>query len=158
VRHRALLVALVVCACGARAARPARAPATVAPEPEAESIARGADLFTARGCVACHSIGAGLRVGPDLAGLAERRGPDWIVGMITRPDSMLRHDSVARDLARKYGTTMPRLGIGPDEAHALVAFIGGERSTAPSEEIESRSCPCPACGRHRHAGRAMLGG
>lgn len=151
------LAALVVCACGAHAARPAQTPSP-APVALASDVERGADLFSTRGCVACHSIGAGLRVGPDLAGLAERREPDWIVAMITRPDSMLRHDPIARDLASEYRTAMPKLGIGPEEAGALLAYIRAGETIAPEDPSGSRSCPCPGCVHRRPAGRGARSG
>ena len=155
-RRAVHLAVLLACACGARAVSPAGSapPAQVALASEAE---RGADLFASRGCAACHSIGAGLRVGPDLAGILDRRDPEWVVAMITRPDSMLRHDPIARDLAAGYRTTMPRLGIGPKEASALLAFVG-TRDEATPEATEPRICPCPGCGRGRHAGRHARSG
>jgi hypothetical protein len=90
-------------------------------------------------------------VGPDLAGILERREPEWVVAMIIRPDSMLRHDPIARDLATEYRATMPRLGIGPEDARALLAFVG-TRNAATPEGTEPRS-PCPGSGHRRHAGR-----
>jgi protein SCO1/2 len=118
----------------------------------ASEAERGADLFASRGCAACHSIGAGMRVGPDLAGILERREPEWVLAMITRPDSMLLHDPIARDLATEYRATMPRLGIEPEDARALVAFVG-TRDAATPEGTKPRSCPCPGSGHRRHAGR-----
>lgn len=122
----ALVAALVACACATHADRPGGLiTSTVGATPlDAE---RGEDLFRTRGCAACHSIGGGARIGPDLAGLLERREPNWIVAMISRPDSMLRHDAIARDLGAEYGASMPRLGILPEEAGALVAYIGTGR-------------------------------
>ena len=151
------LAALLVCACGTRAAGPsATAPApAVALASEAD---RGADLFASRGCAACHSTGAGLRVGPDLAGILERREPEWVVAMITRPDSMMCHDSIARDLATEYRATMPRLGIETDDARALLAYVATRDEAMPGE-TESPGCPCSGCGNRRHAGHhARCGG
>lgn len=150
-RRGVQLAALLVWACGARAVGPAGTgqPGSVVLASDAE---RGADLFTSRGCAACHSIGAGLRVGPDLAGILERREPEWVVAMITRPDSMLRHDPIARDLATEYRATMPRLGIGAEDARALLAFVATRDEAMPGE-TEPPGCPCPGCGQRRHAER-----
>jgi mono/diheme cytochrome c family protein len=151
-RSGALLPALLLCACGARAIAPAGIPP--APAVIASGAERGADLFASRGCAACHSIGAGLRVGPDLAGILERREPEWVVAMITRPDSMLREDPVARELAAEYGATMPRLGIGSDGAAALLAYVGSRDDAPPAPEAnETRRCPSPRCGHGRPTGR-----
>jgi mono/diheme cytochrome c family protein len=147
------LAALLVCACGARAVGPAGTPPP-APVVIAVAAERGADLFASRGCAACHSIGAGLRVGPDLAGILDRREPEWVVAMITRPDSMLRHDPVARDLAAEYRSTMPRLGIGSEDARALLAYVGTREEAPPAPEAtETRHCPSPRCGHGRPTGR-----
>jgi mono/diheme cytochrome c family protein len=150
----ALVAALVACACATHPDPPG-GPVTssVGATLDAE---RGEDLFRARGCAGCHSIGDGPRVGPDLAGLLERREPEWIVAMITRPDSMLRHDAIARDLGAEYGASMPRLGIVPDEASALLAYIGTEESIGPGDS-GSRSCPRSWCGHGRHGARGMRG-
>ena len=155
-RRAVQLAALLVCACSARATGPAAttsSPSVVI----ASETERGADLFASRGCAACHSIGAGLRVGPDLAGILERREPEWVVAMIARPDSMLRHDPIARDLATEYRATMPRLGIGTDEARALLAYVATRDEAAPGE-TESPGCPCIGCGHRRHAGRHARSG
>ena len=46
---------------------------SIAPEARAEL---GEEIFQSK-CSACHSIGGGRRVGPDLAGVMERRTKDW---------------------------------------------------------------------------------
>jgi mono/diheme cytochrome c family protein len=125
----ALAAAFMACACARNAEGPG--PVTSAVGATRLDAERGEDLFRTRGCAACHSIGGGARIGPDLAGLLERREPEWIVAMITRPDSMLRHDAIARDLGAEYGASMPRLGIVPEEASALLAYIGTRESSGP---------------------------
>jgi mono/diheme cytochrome c family protein len=155
VNRWSLVAALLACSCATHADPPGR-PVTSsvgAMPPDAE---RGEDLFRARGCAGCHSIGEGPRVGPDLAGLLERREPEWIVAMITRPDSMLRHDAIARDLGAEYGASMPRLGIGSEEASALLAYIGTEESVG-SEDSGGHPCPRPRCGHGRRGARGMRG-
>jgi mono/diheme cytochrome c family protein len=79
-----MLVALVLVACSAAAAATPTAASTAAPEsPEAlqadlaalppGNAAAGKSLFSAAGCVACHSLEPGVRiVGPSLAGVAAR--------------------------------------------------------------------------------------
>lgn len=155
-RGSVLLAAWLAAACGMRATGPGGV-SPPAPVALASEVERGAELFASRGCAACHSIGAGLRVGPDLAGILERREPEWVVAMITRPDSMLRHDSIARDLRAEYGAAMPRLGIQPVEARALLAFVVTGDAAAPAG-TEPRGCPCPGCGHGRHRGRQERSG
>jgi mono/diheme cytochrome c family protein len=151
----ALVAALLACACATHADR-SGGPVTSSAGATPRDAERGEDLFRTRGCAGCHSIGEGPRVGPDLAELLERREPEWIVAMITRPDSMLRHDAIARDLGAKYAASMPRLGIAPEEASALLAYIGTEESVE-AEDSESYPCPRPRCGHGRHGARGMRG-
>src|SRR3970040_1158488 len=40
-------------------------------------------------CVACHTIGAGRLVGPDLAGVHERRSEQWLERFVASAQSMI---------------------------------------------------------------------
>jgi mono/diheme cytochrome c family protein len=40
-------------------------------------------------CTACHSVGGGDRVGPDLAGVTQRREVAWLKRMIREPDALI---------------------------------------------------------------------
>ena len=151
----ALVTALVACACATHADHPG-GPVTSSVGATTLDAERGKDLFRTRGCAGCHSIGEGPRVGPDLAGLLERREPEWIVAMIARPDSMLQHDAIARELGAEYRASMPRLGIAPEEASALLAYIGTGESIG-AEDSGSHPCPRPWCGHGHHGARGMRG-
>ncbi len=76
-------------------------------------------------CAACHTIGGGRRIGPDLRGVLERRQTDWLVRWITRPDQMLvEKDPVAlKLLAESNQISMPNLGVTEPEARALLDYI-----------------------------------
>lgn len=93
--------------------------------------ARGADLFQSKGCVACHTLGGDRLVGPDLAGVMERRRPGWVAAMILEPDSMTRNDPDARALFAEYMTPMSDQGLTAEEARAVMEFLrqdaGGDR-------------------------------
>jgi cytochrome c2 len=88
-----------------------------------ELASQGEDLFTRRGCVACHKIGEGRLVGPDLASVTDRRSFTWIYSMITNPDSMLKSDSTAQRLFAEYFTPMPNQKVQPEEARALYEYL-----------------------------------
>lgn len=83
----------------------------------------GADLFRTR-CSACHTLGQGERVGPDLAGVTRRRDYAWIRGMILAPDSMTRADPDAQALRERYQVQMVTPGdFGNGHAAALLEFL-----------------------------------
>lgn len=85
----------------------------------------GASLFR-RTCSACHYIGgddpeAGL--GPNLAGVTLRRGPDWIRSMIANPDSMVAADTITSRLYSEFGVRMLNVGATPAEVRAVIEFL-----------------------------------
>lgn len=98
-----------------------------AAEPQAASV-----LFEQR-CAACHTIGGGKRVGPDLYGVSERRDIDWLVRWITRPDEMLAaKDPIAVRLLGESGQIpMPNLGIQESEARELIDYIRAKSAAQP---------------------------
>lgn len=126
--------------------------------PDFDVANQGARVFVEKGCSACHSLGSGVVVGPDLAGVAIRRDQSWIEAMISRPDSMLRDDPIAWELGQTYGVDMPNLGVSATEVTALYAFLetvpaaldGGYAS--PPRSPRRGNCPrgghCPSDGHH----------
>ena len=129
------ITALVLLGCsggGERAAEggASQAVETAAAAPEAELgevnvelAAKGEELMKSRGCTACHRIGGGRLVGPDLASVTERRSRAFIVAMITNPDSMLANDADARQLLAEYYTPMANQNVTRDDALALFEYF-----------------------------------
>ena len=94
--------------------------------PADAQAARGAELFLANGCSACHTVrgtpAAGL-IGPDLTHVGGRLS---IAGgiMETTPDKL--RDWLARTAHIKPGVHMPEFGMLPDaELEALAAYLHG---------------------------------
>lgn len=100
----------------------------------------GKTLFTQKGCTACHTIGSGDLVGPDLAGVTDRRTQAWLVAWLTAPDKVLAsRDATATELLAKYkNVPMPNLGLKPDEVAALIAYLG---SGAPTGAAATTALP-----------------
>lgn len=88
------------------------------------SVDDGKRLFQSR-CSACHSLGRGDAVGPDLAGVSARRERAWLTRYIQEPDAMLKAgDPVASTLFVKYRKVrMPNLKLGASEVDAIVAYL-----------------------------------
>jgi len=78
-----------------------------------EDIAKGKELFYEKGCSACHKIGQGKLVGPDLLHVTERRSTDWIAKMILRPDIMIKENTTAQELFKLHMTPMPNQNVDP---------------------------------------------
>jgi cytochrome c oxidase subunit II len=95
--------------------------AGAAPDP---AYAAGEKLFQAKGCVGCHSLNAvnapkGM-IGPNLANIGAR---SYIgAGSFKNTDETLAR-WIQNPQAMKKGVLMPNLGVTPDEAKSLVAFL-----------------------------------
>jgi cytochrome c oxidase subunit 2 len=88
------------------------------------AYAAGEKLFQAKGCVGCHSLTAvnapkGM-IGPNLANVGAR---SYIgAGSFKNTDETLAR-WIQNPQAMKKGVLMPNLGVKPEEAKSLVAFL-----------------------------------
>jgi mono/diheme cytochrome c family protein len=88
---------------------------------------QGKSLYANKGCVTCHSIGQGMRAGPDLLGLTERRDLTWIKSWLKDPATMLQTDSIAQSLlATAKGVKMPNVKLSEQEIDAVIHYIAQE--------------------------------
>ena len=87
-------------------------------------IGKGQFLFQSR-CSACHTIGEGDKVGPDLMGVTARRGRDWLASYILAPDKVLAQgDPVAMQLYEKYREVrMPNLRLGTPDVADVMSYL-----------------------------------
>ena len=94
---------------------------------------RGEGMFV-KVCAACHTIGAGVKFGPDLAGVTLRRDRDWLIRYLQEPDVLLRAgDPVAVALnARFPDVKMPFMGLTETDAADLVHYLGAQLETLDS--------------------------
>lgn len=100
---------------------------------------RGRELFRTRGCTACHTLGEGKRVGPDLEGVTERREFVWLYHMVMSPDSMVKHDPEAKKLLGEYMVPMADQDVSPEQFRAIYEYLRDEtREADEHEEEESR--------------------
>jgi len=87
---------------------------------------RGEDLFRSR-CTACHTIGGGDRLGPDLQGVVESRDRAWLVRFLKEPEVMLKEDPLAQALLVKYkNVAMPNLRLSDVGIESLIKFLQAE--------------------------------
>jgi protein SCO1/2 len=90
------------------------------------AVPNGQRLFASK-CSACHGLGQGDKVGPDLAGVTARRSRNWLMHYISEPDALLAAgDPVATALYRQYKEVrMPNLKLGASDVADIVLFLEG---------------------------------
>jgi mono/diheme cytochrome c family protein len=89
-------------------------------------------------CFACHGIGEAQRVGPDLAGVHDRRSQEWLQSFVSSPSTLIENgdaDSVAL-VERFNGMVMPDSTISDQQIGQVLSYIqsrsaelGAESST-----------------------------
>lgn len=92
----------------------------------------GQEIFEEK-CIACHTIGDGKLVGPDLEGVMQRQSREWLLEWIQRPDEVLAGgDEYATALLQEYNNVpMANLGLSEAQAADVLAYLespGGEVS------------------------------
>jgi protein SCO1/2 len=99
------------------------------------NLDKGAYLFATR-CAACHTIGNGDKIGPDLLGVTSVRDLNWLRRTIVEPDKLLAEkDPIATALFKQYNEVqMPRLGLAEADVNVLIDFM--KRETASCRERE----------------------
>jgi protein SCO1 len=84
-------------------------------------------------CAPCHSIGQGVKVGPDLAGVTRTRDHDWLARFIVAPAKMVADgDPAAVALFEKYKPLqMPNLDLSAADAKAIIQYMTTESDALP---------------------------
>ena len=91
-------------------------------EIDQEMAARGKATFEMI-CVACHQINQRM-IGPAMAGVYDRRSPEWVMNMILNPDGMLKEDPIAKALLKEYNNMiMNNQNLSEDEARELAEYL-----------------------------------
>lgn len=94
-------------------------------------------------CAACHTIGHGEKIGPDLQGIAKVRDREWLSRMINTPEKMVVEDPIAIALFKKYKeVNMPNLRLADVDLQELLNFL--ERQSAAADQKVSGTQPAAA--------------
>lgn len=132
-------------------------PAMTAAEPLQASAADGAALFQEK-CVACHTIGQGDEIGPDLKGVTNRREADWLTRWLDDPPAMLAAgDPIATEMLAKFNNVqMPGLALSETEIESLIAYLGAPDGGAPAATTGAPGVGDPVAGKNLFTGVTRL--
>ncbi|MHB1222485.1 MAG: c-type cytochrome [Gemmatimonadaceae bacterium] len=94
-------------------------------------------------CKACHTIGGGRVVGPDLAGVSERQSEAWLIAFVQHSQAVIASgDSDAVALAAQYpGLSMPDWPLSDGEVRAVLAYIQQVESAGPVPTAAGAAAP-----------------
>ena len=96
-------------------------PATATPTDPA--VLQGKLDFESK-CLACHSIGRGRKLGPDLAGVTKRRSDAWLSNWLRSPEKMLETDAEAKAMLKEYNNIpMPNQSLGDKDIGQFIKFF-----------------------------------
>lgn len=98
-------------------------------------------------CVSCHTVGGGNLVGPDLAGVTERRDAAWLKRFIMEPDKVLAEgDPIATQLLAEFNNVpMPNMGVSATQAGDILAYLAApEAVAAPAAPADLAAGPVAA--------------
>ena len=84
-------------------------------------------------CSACHSIGKGKLVGPDLKGVNQKRSEEWIVNFVKSAADFGAKDADAKAIIAEYGYPMPNQALQDDQIKSIVAYIAENSPQAEAE-------------------------
>jgi nitrite reductase (NO-forming) len=75
-------------------------------------------------CLACHSLGHGKKLGPDLAGVTKRRKEDWLTRWLKAPEQMLKTDPDAQAMLKEFNNVpMPNQNLGDAEVKQYIEYF-----------------------------------
>jgi nitrite reductase (NO-forming) len=89
-------------------------------EPEA---VQGKLAFESK-CLACHSVGQGRKLGPDVAGVTRRRTDEWLARWLKAPEKMLETDAAAKAMLKEYNNIpMPNQSLTDAEIRQYLKYF-----------------------------------
>lgn len=125
-------------------------------------VEAGKQIFQTQ-CVACHTVGGGDLVGPDLQGVTAKRPREWLQRWIAVPDQMLaEQDPVAIDLLHQFhDVPMPNMQLSAADVAAVLAYLetsaSGTSEPAPAPVASAATVPGdPAMGKELFTGAARF--
>lgn len=117
----------------------------------------GSAIFASK-CAACHTIGKGKTVGPDLKGITTTEDPAFLAKWIESPSALIKAgDPTATRLVKQYPVQMPDLGLSSSEVTDVLAYIA-KQSGSPSNAKGAAPAAAPLPPGDAAAGRELFVG
>jgi mono/diheme cytochrome c family protein len=149
-----LLLLLVVCAAVPQTIQIGDAGDS---EAAAKFSPQAAAIFNTR-CTACHTYGKGIKVGPDLKGVGERRKLDWLLKFVHASSAVIKSgDPTATALFAQFKQQrMPDwIDLSDQQIHDILDYIAvGGPDIKPPDERNADT----ATAAEREAGRKLFFG
>jgi len=93
------------------------------PVPTDPEAVKGKQDFESK-CFACHSMGHGKKLGPDLAGVTKHQSDEWLTRWLKSPETMLQSDAHAKALLKEYNNIpMPNQNLSDTEIRQYIKFF-----------------------------------
>jgi len=93
------------------------------PVPTDPEAVKGKQDFESK-CFACHSMGHGKKLGPDLAGVTKHQSDEWLTRWLKSPETMLQSDPHAKALLTEYNNIpMPNQNLSDTEIRQYIKFF-----------------------------------
>jgi mono/diheme cytochrome c family protein len=125
---------------------------------QAAQAADGSAIFSSK-CAACHTIGKGKTVGPDLKGITTKEDHAWLVKWVSSPSALIKAgDPHATQLVKQYPVQMPDLGLSPADVDAVLGYVaqqsGGGTAATSAQTAAAPALPAGdgTVGRERFVG------
>ena len=113
-------------------------------------------------CTACHTVGSGALVGPDLKGVTARRPREWLEQWIAAPDAVLaKKDPYATDLLHQFrDLPMPNQGLSASDVTAIITYLETAASGAAAQPSApaSEAASAPAVPGNPETGKELFTG
>jgi mono/diheme cytochrome c family protein len=104
----------------------------------------GAAIFASK-CSACHTIGKGKTVGPDLKGITTKESHDWLVKWVSSPSTVIKSgDPTATQLVKQYPVQMPDLGLSTADVDAVLGYIAQQSGGGGATATAGKTAAAPA--------------
>ncbi len=94
-------------------------------------------------CSACHTIGGGKKVGPDLKGVTQKRSEDWLRHFIRNSQEFMKADADAKAIFDEFKIPMPPHDLSDAQMKDLLAYLKND-GKMPAEEKAAAAKPVEA--------------